>query len=654
MKKNTIICLLAFSVLDSTFAQQPVYENQFQRPLNGVLSDIESRFQVKLKYDIDTVGKVLKYADFRIRPYSVEESLANVLAPFDYKFVKQGDKIYKLKAYEYPRRTDEDGRKMVDYLNTLYSDKPTFEKRAQQLRSEVRQRLGVDSLLKKCVATKPVLSKIRKFDGYAVQNIAIETLPGLYLSGSIYYPAAKGKHPLILCPNGHFSDGRYRKDQQQRMATLARMGAVCVDYDLFGWGESALQVGAAAHRTSAAHVIQAMNGLLLLDYMLKRPDIDPKRVGINGGSGGGSQVVLLTVLDNRFAAAAPVVSLASHFDGGCPCESGMPISLSCGGTNNAELMATFAPRPVLVVSDGGDWTASVPALEFPYLQHVYGFYGASDMLTNVHLPNEKHDFGPNKREAVYQFFAKIFHLDISQKDESRVTIEPYSALYSFGAKGELLPENAIRSFDQVTAFLDKKVFVQLQADAELDKKASKWSSDLNLNDPQKTEKVRLLIYNHLKQVRDWNNEHPFSMVPQGINPFTGNKLSELDRSVIAQSTIPKQVHETLMAGLRSLLTEAQVEQVLDSYTVGKVAFTLNGYHAIVPDLTSKEEEVLLAYLKQAREEAVDYKSMKQISAIFEIYKTRCEQYLNSNGRNWKQLFKAFVDKRNAEKAKENK
>lgn len=61
------------------------------------------------------------------------------------------------------------------------------------------------------------------------------------------------------------------------------------------------------------------------------------------------------------------------FDGGCPCESGKPIQLAGGGTCNAELAAMFAPRPMLVVSDGGDWTASVPTLEYPYLQRVYGF-----------------------------------------------------------------------------------------------------------------------------------------------------------------------------------------------------------------------------------------------------------------------------------------
>lgn len=87
-----------------------------------------------MKYDIDTVGKVLPYADFRIRPYSVEESLTNVLAPFDYKFVKQKGNMYKLKAYEYPRRTDADGEKMLAYLNTLYTDRQSFQLRADSLK----------------------------------------------------------------------------------------------------------------------------------------------------------------------------------------------------------------------------------------------------------------------------------------------------------------------------------------------------------------------------------------------------------------------------------------------------------------------------------------------------------------------------------------
>ena len=643
--------MLAMASLSAN-AQTLTYEDRFARPLNEVLADIQTRFNIRLKYDIDTVGKVLPYADFRIRPYSVEESLTNVLAPFDYKFVKQSGNLYKLKAYEYPRRTETDGEKLIAYLNTLYTDKASWEERKACLRKEVRMRLGIDSLMKKRVDNpKPILSKIRKYNGYTVQNFALETLPGLYVCGSIYTPRSKGKHALIICPNGHFGGGRYREDQQQRMGTLARMGAVCVDYDLFGWGESALQVGSAAHRSSAAHVIQAMNGLSVLDYMLaNRKDIDVTRIGANGGSGGGTHTVLLTALDERFTASAPVVSLASHFDGGCPCESGMPIQLACGGTCNAELAAMFAPLPQLIVSDGGDWTSSVPTLEYPYLRRVYGFYDASDKVTNVHLPKEKHDFGPNKRNAVYSFFITAFSLDKKMLDESKVTIEPESAMYSFGEKGELLPESAIRSFDKVAAYFDRDVFAELKSDLALEKKASDWVASLDLNDDKKAGYVTTVIYNHLRQVRDWHNQHPYTIVPEGMNPSTGKPLSQLDRQMIADSAMPGDVHKKLMDGLRRALTEEQVETILDKYTVGKVAFTLKGYQAIVPDLTKEEEEHIVSLLKKAREQAVDYKSMKQISAVFEIYKTQCEQYLNSNGRDWRQLFRDYVNKRKAEKA----
>ena len=76
---------------------------------------------------------------------------------------------------------------------------------------------------------------------------------------------------------------------------------------------------------------------------------------------------------------------------------------------------------------------------------------------------------------------------------------------------------------------------------------------------------------------------------------------------------------------------------------------MKGYHAIVPDLTEKEAAVLEGYLKQAREEALECRRMKAVSQVFEIYKTKCEHYLNANGRDWRALFKAYVDKRNAEK-----
>ncbi len=191
-----------------------------------------------------------------------------------------------------------------------------------------------------------------------------------------------------------------------------------------------------------------------------------------------------------------------------------------------------------------------------------------------------------------------------------------------------------------------------KSDADQEKKATEWVASLNLNDAEKAARVKTAIYTHLKTIRDWHNEHPFTTVPAGINPATGNRLSDLDRQVIANSAMPKSVHEDLMNALNKDLSPEQVEMILDKYTVGKVAFTMKGYKAIVPDLKPEEEAQILSYLKQAREQAIDYKNMNQISSIFEIYKTKSEQFLNSNGRNWKQLYKAYTDAVKAKK-KEN-
>ena len=196
----------------------------------------------------------------------------------------------------------------------------------------------------------------------------------------------------------------------------------------------------------------------------------------------------------------------------------------------------------------------------------------------------------------------------------------------------------------------KAAAAMAKSNADVEKKAAEWSAGLKLPDAEKEKRVTAAIATHLKTIRDWNNEHPASTVPAGINPATGNKLSDMDRQIIANSAMPGTVHKDLMDALNKDLTPEQVEYVLDQYTIGKVAFTMKGYKAIVTDLKPEEESKILEYLKQAREQAIDYKSIKQVSAIFEIYKTKCEQYLNSNGRNWHELFKAYVTKVKAEKA----
>lgn len=182
-----------------------------------------------------------------------------------------------------------------------------------------------------------------------------------------------------------------------------------------------------------------------------------------------------------------------------------------------------------------------------------------------------------------------------------------------------------------------------------DVKAGQWVASLNLNDAAKEARLTALITTHLTAVRDWHNNHPYTLVPEGINPITGKVFNKLERQVIINSTIPKQVHEDLMAGLRKDLTEDQAEQMLDKYTIGKVAFTMNGYKSIVPNMTKEDEAFILTNLKQAREQAIDYKNVDQISTIFKIYKTKIEAYFTDSGRNWHAMYKAYADAQKAKK-----
>jgi hypothetical protein len=173
-------------------------------------------------------------------------------------------------------------------------------------------------------------------------------------------------------------------------------------------------------------------------------EADPERVGITGGSGGGSLTMMLSAIDERITLSIPAVMLSSYFSGGCPCESGMPTHFCGGRTNNVEIASLFAPRPQLILSDGKDWTNTVPELEYPFIKRIYEFYGLENHLENNHFPDEGHDYGISKRKAMYRFIAGHFRLDINQVDEAKVAIEPQSQMYVFGEQGEKLPANAIK------------------------------------------------------------------------------------------------------------------------------------------------------------------------------------------------------------------
>lgn len=453
-----MVAMLVFG--EFTVGAQQDSDHAYRIPLETALKEIELRFKVQIKYSESQVkGKWVNYGYWRFRS-DLKKTLENVLAPLDLKVNKEKEAVYKLKEYEYYRWEPEDGWAALDAIQSKYNNLSTWEIRKSELRAELRLALKLDAI-PNAPQSKPIFTPKRTYKGYTVENIAFEILPGVYLNGSLYKPTViKSKIPLVLSPDGHWEKQRYRADAQIRCAMIAKMGAMAFSYDLFAWGESLLQFKPEDHRTSLAQRIQTLGALRLLDYFSNDLQIDTKRIGISGGSGAGSHSILMSAIDERITLSAPVVAMSSYFFGGCPCESGMPIHQCGGGTNNVEIAAMTAPRPQLLVSDGADWTAHTPLHDFPFLQRTYDFYNAKQNVENVHLPTEKHDFGINKRKALYQFLVKHFKLNNTgfvdndgNYNETDCTIEPEKALYVFGDQGERLPKNALMGINSLEKLL---------------------------------------------------------------------------------------------------------------------------------------------------------------------------------------------------------
>lgn len=339
-------------------------------------------------------------------------------------------------------------------------DKKAWESRRQAVIAQIKAGMGLEKLPPK-PSSQPIRHGKKTFEGYTVENVAFESLPGIYITGNLYEPTGRKKgRPAILAPHGHGRnpDGRFMEQTQIRAAMLARAGAVVFTYDMIGHGDSQH----SDHKIPKALKLQTINSVRALDFLLAQPGIDLSKVAVTGESGGGTQTFLLAALDDRVKVTAPVVMVSGFFFGGCVCESGMPIhKKGAYQTTNAEIAALTAPRPMLLVSDGKDWTRFTPESEFPYMQHIYQLYGKKEAVANVHLPEEGHDFGPSKRKALYDFMGKYLGINLAmlkgndgQFDESRVKVLAENELRVFD-DAHPRPANYVSGDVQVNALLDK-------------------------------------------------------------------------------------------------------------------------------------------------------------------------------------------------------
>lgn len=464
IQKLQYAVLVLMLMMTLSKVQGQTSDEKYRKPIVETIKKIEAIFKVTVEDKRKLLdGKELNYADWRIQQGNLEVSLTNVLAPFDLTFYKEADSTYIIRKFEYHKVSVSKGQDRLDYLSGLYDTAEEWETRKAELKKCIITAIGLDKA-PPTPKSKPILTPKRNYGNYTVENIALEILPGVYVAGSMYKPyPLKGKHPIVLTPDGHFFDERYRKDEQYRCAMLAKMGAIVVGYDLFAWGESKLQFPVETHQNSIAETVEVLSGIRILDYLSKLKEADPTRIGVTGGSGGGSHTMFLAAIDDRVKVSAPVVMVSSYFSGGCPCESGRPIHLCGNGTNNAEIASMMAPKPLLIVSDGGDWTKDVPEVEFPFIQRTYGFYNKKEMVKNAHFAKEGHDFGVSKRMALYPFMAEHLGLDLNKVknakgviDESTCVMEAKEKLLVFGDNGERLPANALKDIDKLYEMFGEK------------------------------------------------------------------------------------------------------------------------------------------------------------------------------------------------------
>ena len=297
------------------------------------------------------------------------------------------------------------------YTFTPYADKDAWLARARFLREQVLVSAGLWPMPEKGPLNAHVFGRIERGD-YSVEKVYFESHPGFYVTGNLYRPVGKtGPFPGVLSPHGHWAYGRLENGADgsipARCISLARQGYVVFSWDMVGYNDSR-QVD---HRLLDPRLAQwgigslglhLWNSIRSVDFLESLPDVDKSRLACTGASGGGTQTFLLTAVDDRIKVSAPVNMISHYMQGGDVCENAPNLRLD---TNNMEIAALTAPRPMLMVSAAGDWTRDTPRIEFPAIRSVYELLGAKDKVATVQFIAD-HNYNRDSREAVYAWFGR--------------------------------------------------------------------------------------------------------------------------------------------------------------------------------------------------------------------------------------------------------
>jgi dienelactone hydrolase len=412
----------------------------------------------------------------------------------------------------------------VKDLNTprefpLINTRAEWDSRAKSIREQVLVSCGLWPLPEKTPLNAHIFGRIDR-DGYSVEKVYFQSMPGFYVGGNLYRPsgAKKGRCPGVLNPHGHWKEGRLADTKDGSIAArciqFARQGMVAFSYDMIGFndtffpdhGNVTADKQYLRHRQFATNQacllwnispmgLQTWNSIRALDFLASLPEVDTKRLACTGESGGGTQTYMLGAVDDRLAVQSPVVMVSHTMQGGCSCENapGLRVEYS-----NMEIAAAAAPRPQLLVAATGDWTRATLTVEGPAIQHIYELLNAADHFKFVRF-DFGHNYNQTSREAVYEWFGKwlLTHADAQSTKEQPYKKEPDADLRVW-PQGKL-PADALTE-EQFTKALERrseKQLAQLSPRSRSSLKRYKetmmaaWRHTLQIADPPRTREMSL-------------------------------------------------------------------------------------------------------------------------------------------------------------------
>jgi dienelactone hydrolase len=315
-------------------------------------------------------------------------------------------------------------RKRADAVAAIH-DTSAAQARQQEVRGRILSLIGGLPEYRGPLNAR-VTRTIRR-DGFTIDNVIFESLPGYFVTANFYRPEAAGRHPAILMSMGHWDSGKAAG--QLLSSNLARKGFVVLAYDPVGQGErqqafdkrtgrSLIGGPTEQHFSNGAAAIlmgQAVaryfihDGMRAIDYLVSRPEVDPERIGATGCSGGGTQTTYIAALDPRVKVAAVACYMNSFqtlFAGSVgDSEQSVPGFLAAG-LDQTDYVELFAPKPWLITSTEEDFFTPAGAKQVAdEAQRWYKLFDAQDRVKWVVRPGG-HGTPTDVREAIYDWMIR--------------------------------------------------------------------------------------------------------------------------------------------------------------------------------------------------------------------------------------------------------